>query len=552
MKYIVITTFPNKDWYEYLHVTTMSWLNFFPQEVDILIKLFKDDHQEVVNKSIEGLVNNVQVKNGRKVCIETGSTKEELDFYTRHQNYVNNGDYRTNYIDFSHKVFALYQAYLYAKLNNVDYILWVDADILAKEEISFEDLEKWTNGADIAYLGRKDWDHSECGFVAYKTKEAGKFIERFHEVYVNDSVLNLEQYHDSYVFDRLREERQFDLISYNNLSEGIDGMDVFNVSPLGERLIHYKGPQGKKELAKKVGVIRGVSQSVDVNDVKIQTKNCVDKDKIRDHIQRNMRIIKNWYSPCKKTDEKIIICSAGPSLDPMEVKPHYDAGVKVVAVKHAIKKLHDAGIIPWAVILLDPRSHVGDFIADIHKDTIVFVASMVDPDVSTRLVTSGYKVIGYHCAVGANEMDFLRNGDCLIVGGSATATRGISVLEGLGFRNMELYGYDCCYHEKPDLKEKKENGTNKYEEITLEVETYGEKKVKRTFWTEGQLLAQLQEFRNYYFVREGLNLNFHGDGMIPWVCRNKNRHKQYIEHQARISEDNAFHLDEYIGRLVNG
>jgi len=555
MKYITITTFPNKDWHDYLHVSTMSYMKFWPKEVPLLVKLPKDEMQDTVNQGLNNLIQTTEgLKEGHKILIETGQTKEEAEFYERHKDYKNDGDYRTNYIDFSHKIFALYQAYLYAKKEGIDYIIWLDADIITKDEITFADIEKWHNGADIAYLGRKDWDHSECGLVIYKTEAAGKFIERFHEVYVKDLVLELEQYHDSYVFDQIRKVT-FPELTYHNISEGIEGRDVFNVSILGEKLEHFKGAPAKQQLAERVRKLRNgesieTNQAVNVNDIKIKTKNCVDKEVIRSNIAKNIRLIRNWYQPCKQTDETIIICSAGPSLDPIKVREYYNNGYKIVAVKHAIKPLQDAGIIPWAVILLDPRSHVANFTDDIHPDSLVFVASMVDPIVTERLLERKAKVIGYHVAVGAHEEDFLSNGDCLIVGGSATSTRGISVLEGLGYRNMELFGYDCSYYSKPDLQEKKENGTLKYEEVTLEVETYGPSKIKRTFWTEGQFLAQLQEFRNYYFLRNKLNLTIHGDGMIPWVWRNKLRHKTYLEEMEAKADAKAFLLDDYIQRLI--
>lgn len=554
MKYLTITTFPNQAWHEYLYVATMSYMSHFPAEVPLLIKVVKDDLQKVVEDSLSNLVSHIDsYKAGRKLHIELGMTKEEMDFYTRHKDYVNEGDYRTNYIDFSHKIFALYQAYLFAEQEGIDYIIWLDSDVIVKEDILISDIEKWHNNADISFLGRKDWDHSECGLVIYKTETAGKFIERFHEMYCKDEVLKLPQYHDSFVFDRIREE--FPLLSYHNISEGIEGRDVFNESVLGEKLVHYKGPLEKKKLLEMTKKYKGdvniahTNNVVDVNDFKIKTKNCIDKEKIRENISRNVRIIKNWYSVCKKTDETIVICSAGPSLDALEIKKYYDKGIKIVAVKHAIKKLNAVGVIPWAVILLDPRAHVSDFIDDIHPESIVFVASMVDPNVTERLLDKSMKVIGYHVAVGAKEGDFLNNGDCLIIGGSATSTRGISVLEGLGFSNMELFGYDCCYHEKPDLQEKKENGTFKYEEVTLETETYGKHKIKRTFWTEGQFLAQLQEFRNYYFLRNGLNLTIHGDGMIPWVWRNKLQHKLYLKNEEEKSDLKAPFLEEYLQRL---
>lgn len=550
MKYLTITTFPNKEWYEYLHVCSMTYMQFFPAEIPLLVKLSKDDMQETVNQSLDNLIKNIKgTKEGRKVHIETGQTKEEYDFYERHKDYKNDGDYRTNYIDFSHKIFALYQAYLFAKQENIDYIIWFDADVLTKEEVSIADIEKWHNNADIAYLGRKDWDHSECGIVIYKTETAGKFIECFHEMYVKDEVLTYKQYHDSFIFDKLREK--FSDLKYHNISENLEGRDVFNISVLGERLHHYKGLTEKKLLLEKVTNIRNkdFKPIVNVNDFVIKTKNCIDKDKIRENISKNIRLIRNWYAPCKQTDETIIICSAGPSLDPLEVKRYYDKGYKIVAVKHALKSLQKVGIIPWAVILLDPRGHVGDFVDDIHPDSLVFVASMVDPEVTDKLLNNKNKIIGYHVAVGAHEEDFLSNGDCLIVGGSATSTRGISVLEGLGFRNMELFGYDCSYHEKPDLQEKKDNGTLKYEEVTLEVETYGDKKIKRTFWTEGQFMAQLQEFRNYYYLRDRLNLKIHGDGMIPWVWRHKLHHRAYLEEVEKRANDKASFLEDYLKRL---
>jgi hypothetical protein len=145
-------------------------------------------------------------------------------------------------------------------------------------------------------------------------------------------------------------------------------------------------------------------------------------------------------------------------------------------------------------------------------------------------------------------MDLIRNGDYILMGGSATATRGLTLLEGLGYRNIELFGYDCCYYEKPNLQEKKNDGRMKYEEITLETETYGPKKIKRTFWTEGQFMAQLQEFRNHYF-NCGLNLTFHGDGMIPWVWRHKQAHKQYLEDMEDKQQKTALPLQEFLDRL---
>ena len=153
MKYLTITTFPNKEWHEYLHVCTLEYLKFFPQEVPLLIKLYKNKYSEVVNKSLENMINQYEGgKKGRNVHIEDGSTKEEDAFYERHKDYVNKGDYRTEYVAFSHKIFALYQAYQFAKLNNYEYIIWLDADVICKEEVTIEDIDGWVGDSDIAHF----------------------------------------------------------------------------------------------------------------------------------------------------------------------------------------------------------------------------------------------------------------------------------------------------------------------------------------------------------------------------------------------------------------
>jgi spore coat protein CotF len=49
----------------------------------------------------------------------------------------------------------------------------------------------------------------------------------------------LPEWHDSYVFDVVRKE--FNSFKCNNLSENIDGLNVWENTILGEYMIHNKG-----------------------------------------------------------------------------------------------------------------------------------------------------------------------------------------------------------------------------------------------------------------------------------------------------------------------
>ena len=132
---------------------------------------------------------------------------------------------------------------------------------------------------------------------------------------------------------------------------------------------------------------------IDTKNLKVQTKNCVDHSIIQNNIKGNLELIHNWLDICKPNDEEIVIANAGPSLCVDEIRPFYEKGIKIVAVKHALQKLLDADIIPWACMLLDPREHVKDFVSHPKANQVLwFVASMVNPEVTKTLINQGCKV----------------------------------------------------------------------------------------------------------------------------------------------------------------
>src|SRR3546814_13439771 len=76
-------------------------------------------------------------------------------------------------------------------------------------------------------------------------------------------------------------------------------------------------------------------------------------------------------------------------------------------------------------------------------------------------------------------------GTFLIGGGSTSATRGISVLNVMGFRRYHLFGYDSCYFDREATEEKAKNGLPKWFEVEVG---------NRKFITDAELLAQCQDF----------------------------------------------------------
>ncbi len=244
----------------------------------------------------------------------------------------------------------------------------------------------------------------------------------------------------------------------------------------------------------------------------IKTQNCASEDEIQANIRYSAPKFDRWVQECKVHHKTAVLLSAGPTLKDHlpAIQQHSDAGDIVFCVKHSHDFLIGEGIVPFGCVLLDPRSHVQDFIENPHPDVLYFVASMCHPTTLDRLIEKKANVIGYNAHVGAGEDKALKGmgKHILIGGGSTSAVRGISVLYTMGFRRFRLYGFDSCYYEKPDFTVKTKTGAQKY----VEVEVSG-----RKFWSDLELMAQAQDFEKLMKTGKDLDLEVFGEGMIPHI-----------------------------------
>lgn len=249
---------------------------------------------------------------------------------------------------------------------------------------------------------------------------------------------------------------------------------------------------------------------------KVISKNCVPDESIQENVKnavsKNFRLVEE----CQSHSREAVMVSGGASLpDYIEIiREKQKAGGKIVCVKHSHDILIANGIVPWACILLDPRGHVKDFIENPHPDVLYFAASMVHPTTLNRLAEHKAKVWIYHAAVGAGEIGLVKAG-FFIGGGTSSASRGIALLEVLGFRRFSLFAYDCCYWSEPNWDEKKEDGQAKY----LAVDVNG-----RRFWTDGERMAEVQDFEKLFKEKRHLSFEAYGSGIVPWIKRQMDKH----------------------------
>lgn len=531
MKTAVITTFPLNypTWIDMIASFDQNW----DKEIPLYIAVDRISEQDfhALQLNIGKLM-----PSGRQFYISNEWSEDKLNFFNRN---VDSPDlpYRFQVCKFSHKVFAIYGAYQEIK-NSFDTIIWLDADVISKKPYNLVEITE-----DAATLQRIDAPHSECSYIQFNLKaKGGEIIEKMHQYYVSDKVLELKGWTDCDVFDDIAKD-----YTIKNLANRINGWHVFPQSELGDFMEHLKGQRKAKPAQQAI---------YDADNLQIKTRNCLPHEKIRENIVANMALIKNWVDYVKPHDEEVVICSAGQSLSYSDIKPWADKGVKIVTVKHAIDRLKDWDIKPWACVLLDPRPHVEKFIQEPDKDVIYFVASMVDPSVIKTLLDNECTVVGYHAFVNAGEERLLSNGTMLICGGSATATRSIGLLsEALGFKKIHCYGYDLCYYEKPDFSLKDDEGNPKYTEVTLSATSWKNKKVNRTFWTEGQFLAQAQELAHIYKGNKEIDITIYGNGLAGWQFSHYKQAAAYekeYNNRIELKRQNAESLNEWNARIRNG
>lgn len=150
--------------------------------------------------------------------------------------------FRWDAVRFSHKSFALLHA---AAHTDADVLIWIDADTRFFADVSDADLESFVPAdAFVGCLRRKRmW--TETGFVAYNLRDplTARFFEDYRRLYVDDALFDEREYHDAYLFDRVRERiealgaRSHDLA----LGAGDLARHVLVNSPLARFMDHMKG-----------------------------------------------------------------------------------------------------------------------------------------------------------------------------------------------------------------------------------------------------------------------------------------------------------------------
>lgn len=275
--------------------------------------------------------------------------------------------------------------------------------------------------------------------------------------------------------------------------------------------------------------------------LRVTPKDCVEKSWIYENIDKNLKLISTWLEKVQVHGLEANIVSGGPSLEKIGIpilrekmkKPN-----RVFCVKHSLPVLVKAGIVPYGCVVLDPRELSGvsthgfvrkDLFSNLPKETYYFIASMTHPSVTEYLLEQGVKLIGWHAYSDSAAKYALPKNSFWITGGTCSALRTIQMSHVLGFRKMNLIGFDLAVEEPPPekLKEVDEQGRPKVFSIEIG-------KRQRKFWSTGELVAAIQNVDEMCqtYMNSDFELDILGDGAAYEIWTQAERPKRKTLYEA--------------------
>lgn len=238
--YRVVTSFSDKIWRAYGKKTIASVYDHLPKDVDFLVY-----YNGAFEPAWEERMPNAKFIDMNKRA-DYQYYRQKYKLKTAPEGVPQGHLFRFNHLPFWNKVFAIRDAALHTSCETR--LIWMDADLISPKEISKEDLDRWTDGADISTLVRTaPWNTWETGFIGFNFSRQNyskvfSFIEDVYNTYLDGTIFDFNEWHDAYLFTVLFKKYRRKL-TLKNLNMMMSSPHPFDTSVLPPQLFHMKGPR---------------------------------------------------------------------------------------------------------------------------------------------------------------------------------------------------------------------------------------------------------------------------------------------------------------------
>ena len=245
----------------------------------------------------------------------------------------------------------------------------------------------------------------------------------------------------------------------------------------------------------------------------------VEESRIKANIIANLALGLQEIAPHEAQDTVIYLLAGGPSLSDFEtgIIEAGRSGTPIVTVNGTYNWLIDRGIRPAAQVMVDARTSHRRFVTRTVDTCKYLISSQCDNEIlrslpanQTYLWHSGESEIAKQAVEEYAEANNQKREWYPVHGGSTVVSRAITLLAMLGFRKIEVFGWDSC------LRDNAHHAYNQPENDggpVFDIKVGG-----RTFRCNPWMVVQANELdklvRHIWSHVDGLDIEVHGDGLI--------------------------------------
>lgn len=239
-------------------------------------------------------------------------------------------------------------------------------------------------------------------------------------------------------------------------------------------------------------------------------------DLIYDNMRKNIRRMLPQVCYHAPNPYKAMLICGGPSINDFksEIKKKRKKGWKLITVNGSHNWCLDNGMTPSMHVMLDARPFNKRFVDRPQEACRYMLASQVHPEVYDAL--DGYDVHIWHAGASSdvekNILDrYYMKRWGTVTGGTSVGTRAIGLAHLVGIRELEVYGFDCCYKKKQHHAY--DQPENDYSNGPWKVRVG-----RRIFHCDPWMLKQVDELCQWAEVLPNdYKLTFKGDGLASYL-----------------------------------
>lgn len=292
----------------------------------------------------------------------------------------------------------------------------------------------------------------------------------------------------------------------------------------------------------------------------------------------NIRASVNYEYPIvgpqpTKEGSAIFVAGGPTALEYLpEIKRRREAGEYVFTSNQTHDWLVENGIIPNACLILDPKEEMKDAVKLVQPDTAYMIAACANPKVWEEMGKRGARMLKLMVAYGMKDEEDMKvmnevypniTAKYYLPGGTMTPLRAMPLAAMLGYKKIELYGFDSCYpsdHPRMIYEDSEEFKSKQHKHTVYKDEKgsfiidepehggffYAYKKSRREglqvvefkgreFISSPVFIHQAMQIEKWYDRLESqIDIEIHGDNLSSWVL--ECHKKELAENKAKIGD----------------